>query len=367
MGGAERQGLMLARHLKEFAGADVLFAGFGEPGRAADACDDLGIPWASWPVPVARTRSGLVKSLVRTAGRARAARPDVLMPYTHPPNVLCGVVWRLARAGACIWNQRDAGMQRLSGRLERIAVGNVSSVVSNSGSGVDFLTGELGVPRAGIHLVDNGVECCVDTVDGAAARTRYGVPADAFVGAMVANIHPHKDHLTLIRAWRHVTDAQSAAGRRAVLLLAGHLWSTTPAVKALAFDLELGPDSVRFLGSVADVREVYACSDICVFSSKREGVPNGVLEAMAAGLAVAATDIEGIRHAVGPAGAEWLAVPGDHEGLAQRIVALAADPQLRAYLGAAGRERIRDIFAPERMCSEMTKVIVGALVNRSAR
>ncbi len=59
--------------------------------------------------------SGLARAL-------RAARPDVLLPYTMPANIACGLVWRLTGARACLWNQRDAGLQRFGRKLERAAV-----------------------------------------------------------------------------------------------------------------------------------------------------------------------------------------------------------------------------------------------------
>ena len=73
---------------------------------------------------------------------------------------------------------------------------------------------------------------------------------------------------------------------------------------------------------------------------------------MAAGLAVAGTDIEGVREVVGPHGAEFLAPPGDAKGLAQAILKLARDPILCVTIGEQNRKRIREQYDSQRMCEE---------------
>jgi glycosyltransferase involved in cell wall biosynthesis len=100
-----------------------------------------------------------------------------------------------------------------------------------------------------------------------------------------------------------------------------------------------------------------AAVDVGVFSSRTEGCPNGVLECMAAGLAVAGTDIPGIREALGPEGLPFLAPPGDEERLAEAILDLAESPALRARAGAANRERIRREFTVEGMGARYAAVI----------
>ena len=92
---------------------------------------------AEWvPKTAGAWHSGLWSSMCRALHRAR---PDAILSYTMRPNVLCGAVWRATGAAVCIWNQRDAGMQRLGRTLERWAVARVPSFASNSRPGADFL------------------------------------------------------------------------------------------------------------------------------------------------------------------------------------------------------------------------------------
>jgi glycosyltransferase involved in cell wall biosynthesis len=76
---------------------------------------------------------------------------------------------------------------------------------------------------------------------------------------------------------------------------------------------------------------------------------------------VAATDIPGIREAVGPAGYEHLAPVGDPDTLAKRILHFALDAQLRHEVGAANRARIARFFSPERICRTAADVLSRCL------
>ena len=156
---------------------------------------------------------------------------------------------------------------------------------------------------------------------------RHGIDDRTLVGCMVGNLHQYKDHETLLRAWRIVVEELRIQGLCSVLLLAGRFENTHEKLKALALNLELGRN-VRFLGSVNEISELLASVDLGVFSSRNEGCPNGVLECMASGLAVAATDIPGTRDALGEEGQSMLTPPGDHMALAANIVRLLCDADL---------------------------------------
>jgi glycosyltransferase involved in cell wall biosynthesis len=153
-------------------------------------------------------------------------------------------------------------------------------------------------------------------------------------------------------------------GRRSVLLLAGRDAGAAP-VRALADEIGVGRD-VRLLGEVADVAGLYGASDLAVFSSKSEGCPNAVLEAMAAGLPVVASDIAGVREALGRAAGDCLVPTSDAEAFAERILAVAADPARRASAGQANRERALSEFALDAMLHRMTAIVAQALAARRA-
>jgi glycosyltransferase involved in cell wall biosynthesis len=114
---------------------------------------------------------------------------------------------------------------------------------------------------------------------------------------------------------------------------------------------------LRVLGDVDDVSGLLGAVDLAVFSSRSECLGRGATEPMFAGLAVAGTDIPGIREAVGEAGESFLAAPGDAAGLAEAILRLAGDPDLRARVGAANAELVRS-----RQRAEVTTGAYAALL-----
>ena len=108
LGGAERSALEVARHLRDEEGAHVEVLAFtAEDGRYRESVEELGIPWHVFPLTWHGGRIAKARSLAGLALRLRRLRPDVLLPYTSRPNVLCGLVWRVAGASLCVWNQQD--------------------------------------------------------------------------------------------------------------------------------------------------------------------------------------------------------------------------------------------------------------------
>jgi glycosyltransferase involved in cell wall biosynthesis len=369
LGGAERQAILLAGQLAREQRAEVEVWGHGAPGRAAELCAEQGIAWRSveLPVPWSPDRLTQFKRLAKFARALRRAKPDVILPFMFFQSVACGIVWRLTGARLCVWNQRDEGRDRLGRLSEGAAVRLTPYFVANSGHGADFLVEKLGAPRARVRVVHNGVALPPPRRGRGAWREELGVGEDCFLACMLANLHAFKDHVTLLKAWPRVVERLGEAGRRAVLILAGRFDDTHESLKALAFDLGLGR-SVRFVGQVKDVSGLLSAVDLGVFSSVKEGCPNGVLECMAAGLAVVGTDYEGIREAVGPRGYALLAPPGDHAALAERIVNVALDEDARREAGEANRTRIETEFSPRGMYRGWLSVIEeGLRENKGAR
>lgn len=362
LGGAERQAILLARHLAHEQKADVEVWGYGKPGRAAELCEEFGITWRSVPIPLPWSLNRLVqlKRLLKFAMVLRRAKPDVILPFMFFESVVCGLVWPLTGAQVCLWNQRCEGRDRLGRWAEKLAIRFTPRFIANSVHGADFLVKTLGVNPDAVQVVHNGVALAPAQWNRDKWRQHLGVADDIFLACMVANLHVFKDHVTLLKAWRIVVDHFKPMDRQPVLLLAGRFDGTQDRLKLLAEDLELG-DAVRFLGAVKDVSGLLSSVDLGVHSSVNEGCPNGVLESMAAGLAVAGTDYPGIREAVGPNGYDFLASPGDPEVLARRIVALALDPQARRKAGAANRLRIETEFNPRTMSRKIVALIGAAL------
>jgi len=362
MGGAERQALLLARHLQTEEGAELEIWGLAKGEAVPARCEEVGIACRLVRTPWPRSGRGRLRVLARFAFELRRARPAVVLPYTMRPNVFCGLAWRLTGARLCVWNQRDEGRGEGVGRLwQRLAATATPRFVSNSRHGRDHLISTLGVEPGKIEHVTNGVLLEPARATRAEWRRRLGLDEETRVALMVANLHRNKDHATLLEAWRYVVEKYPSGTNRPVLLLAGRRGDTAELLEARALELGLG-DHLRLLGSVNDISGLYRAADLAVFSSRLEGCPNGVLEAMASGLAVVGTDIPGICEALGEAGRPYLAAPGDAEALAERIVALLNDAEARHRLGAHYETRIAENFDPGASCRAMTELLERSII-----
>ncbi len=362
LGGAERQALLLARHLiKEYA-AKIEIWGFLGPGKLTELCDEYEIPWRIVPFEWSWKRTELFKNLISFALTLRRAKPDIIMPYTSVPNIVCGLVWKATGARLCIWNQRDEGRGLNRGKMTRIAVRQTPMFISNSLIGVEVLKRTYNINGRKVRLIPNGVVLDGAKLGRVAWRKKLGVEEDTFLGVMVANLHSFKDHCTLLKAWRFFVDDVHDSGKAPQLLLAGRLEDTHLSLKALAFDLDLGR-YVKFLGPVDDIGGLINAVDLGVHSSYAEGCPNGVLECMAAGLAVVGTDILGIREALGSHNAMHLAPIKDEKSLGDKIMMFYKNEDYRIEIGRLNKERIKESFGIEKMCNATASLIIESLAS----
>ena len=360
MGGTERNALQMLLHLaeKERAFVEVL-ALTGEDGRFRKAVEESGIRWHAYPVHWFGGKRYKARTLGRLALRLKRLRPDVLMPYTTRPNVLCGVVWRATGASLLVWNQRDLSVStKFSNGLVSRAARASPLLLANSQVGADFLVTKLGAPPKRVHVVRDGVRLAAPAADRTRWRERLGIDEDTVVVTMLAHFHRGKDHKTLLRAWQQVN---VRAEGKAILVLAGRPVSTEEEAKALAYDLELGR-SVRFLGDVDDVSGLLAASDIGVLSSRSESAPRAVLECMAAGLPVAGTDVPGIREMIPRDDDSLLAGPGDADALARALLELIENPDLRHKSGRENQRRAlaRNSKPAAEQVTQLLTTVVGS-------
>jgi glycosyltransferase involved in cell wall biosynthesis len=361
MGGAERQALLLARELQARHRARVAVVGLSRPGPVAAQCEAMGIPWLISPFRWPCRRLNLVRRLPILAWRLRQLRPEAIIGYTGWANVGCGLVWRLTGAKAFIWSQRSVLPQGLVGsRLSRLAARSSSGWIANCRHAADFLAGAVDLRRELIRVVPNAVSLEAPAASRPEWRERLGVSEGQAVVVMVANLREPKDHGTLISAWRRVLERWPGNVDRPVLALAGRPDARYPQVREQVEHLGIG-GNVRILGEVKDVAGLLRASDIGAFCSSSEGLPNAVIECMACGLPVAATDLPGVREALGPCPADLLHPAGDAESLADGLLTLLRNPDRCRTDGERNRLRVDAEFSPEALVNRTLDVINSAL------
>ncbi len=242
-----------------------------------------------------------------------------------------------------VWGVRDTVDRTGISASERIALlaGRALSrrcdlLLSNSALAFDQLR-SAGYRPQRAEVLRNGVEfpAWIDVLaERADRRATLGIPANAPVMLYVGSIHPSKDPGCLLRC------IEIAHGRvpGLIALRAGRAplsGEATPEAAAL-----MSSPLVRQLGEVQDVPSLMAVADVLVLTSRREGCPNVVLEAMASGVPVVATDVGDVRAIVGDAGT--VCGVGDCAGLGTAVARiLSMPPALRSALGEHARSRVR--------------------------
>jgi glycosyltransferase involved in cell wall biosynthesis len=185
----------------------------------------------------------------------------------------------------------------------------------------------------------------------------FGIPPGAPVVSMVARLTPEKDYLSLARAAARVVRSVPAAR---FLAIGDHQGSAT--MRTCHWELSRLLDSLGiassfvFAGHRTDVGRIIASTHVAVHSSLSEGLPLAVLEAMAHGKPVVATAVGGIPELVREGETGFLVAPGDHAGMADRILSLLANPAEGARMGCAARELCRARFSVEQLAGGVSEV-----------
>lgn len=231
----------------------------------------------------------------------------------------------------------------LCGYLERWLHSKMDLVCGNSRAVLADLATE-GVRLEQMRLIYNGVAThrFLEARSSDAVRSDLGVPRDALVFIMVANLIAYKGHADLIDALGQISDQLPQPW---VCLCAGRDDGIGDSLRVQIDRLGLN-ERVRFLGSRADITDLLSASDIGVLCSLQEGFSNAILEGMAAGLPMVVTDVGGNAEAVVQGETGIVVPPGKPELLAEALLAMAQDAQ-RADMGVAGTKRVKAFFSTE--------------------
>jgi glycosyltransferase involved in cell wall biosynthesis len=343
-GGAETQLVALARDLASHRwDVDVVSLLPAGPGSARGgefreelATDGLAV-WSPGLVG-ARSLPAAVSALRR---HWRSRRPDVVCTFMFHANVVGTLAARLAGVPAVVTSIRNERFgPRWRERLEAVTQRFSDVTVVNAESVAASLLARGVIPRGRCRVIPNAVDVArFAPGDGAtrdATRRRLGVPAHGFLWLTAGRLYPQKDHASLLTAVRIVRDRF-----RGVRLAVAGDGPLAAGLRQQARQTALA-DTVHWLGARTDVADLLAASDAFVLPSRWEGSPNAVLEALAAGLPVAATDVGGVRELVQDGASGYLVPPGDAGALAaamERLMALR--PEQRERLGRHGRESVR--------------------------
>ena len=351
LGGAQGNTLHTVRHLDRSRFSVALWAGDGGIlNQEAAAIPDLGfeiIPPLTREINPMCDLQALLVLWRKLKVEIKKSAPLPVILHTHSSKA--GILGRLAARMAGVrrvvhtyhgfgFNPTQPGpLRALFIGLERLAGGLSRALIAVSRANLEEAVALGFCSREKIRLIRSGIAVADFTprkFDRLKKRRELGLSPEAPVVIMVACLKPQKSPLDFARLAKQV----AAAVPEAEFVLAGD-GELRPDLETLVRELGL---SKRFhlLGWRRDIPELLWASDLMVLTSRWEGLPRVFPEALAAGLPVVGTRVDGASEAVIEGETGYLFEPGDVAGMAERVIALLRDPGERRRLSAAGPGRV---------------------------
>jgi glycosyltransferase involved in cell wall biosynthesis len=298
-------------------------------------------PWAFWQLRrhVARLRPDVVQTWLFAANA-----------YGRAAGLACGVK-HLVASERCV----DLWKGDLELMIDRALARRTEKIVTNSGGVRDYYV-ERGLPAERFAVIPNGVgPVAPSRLSRPLLLEQLGLPQGVRLVGLIGRLWMQKrikdaiwaaDLLKVIRDDVHLLVIGEGPERQRLLRFRDNCQIR---------------DKVHFLGHREDVLDLLPHLDVLWSTSAFEGQSNAILEAMAAGVPVVATDIPGTRDLVVPGETGYLVAVGDRAGVTRHTNRLLDDAALAARLGAAGRQRAQSEFSVATMVERYVELYRGLL------
>ncbi|MEK6287217.1 MAG: glycosyltransferase [Acidobacteriota bacterium] len=353
IGGTERQAVELLKRL-DSERYDVRLAALRNEGPFYEEIAARFPEVREFPLTSFYNRNA-VKQLWRLRKLMKSAQVDILHAHDFYGGLIGASAARLAgvRVVAC---QRHLKLSdRRSHRWgQRIIHLLAHRILVNSEAIRDYIISNDGAPAGKIVVIKNGISSLSSSESAAASPfarrethdalcRELGLDRNAKLVGMIARLQPVKGHRYFIEAAASVLTKEPSAH----FILAGDGPLRGEIENHIA---QLGiREHVHLLGDRSDVSRLTASFDLMALASLHEGLPNAVMEAMAAGVPVVATAVGGTKELIVDGQTGYLVPPANAGALAERITFALANEETSRRLAARGFEFVRDRFSIERM------------------
>lgn len=263
---------------------------------------------------------GLVKLI-------RLEKPSLVQTWMYHADLLGGIAAKLAGIKRVFWGIRLSASEMGREKKSTILIARISAALSPwiperivcCANDAAMTHAKLGYARTKLVVIPNGYDLSrfrPDPISRERLRNEFRLRDNDLLLGSVGRFHPQKDHECLLKA---LVELSKRGVRFQCLLVGNKMNSDNRALKVLIDDLNL-TDNVYLAGPRADIQEVMNGIDVHVLSSRSEGFPNVVAEAMACGTPCASTDVGDVREIIGDTG--MVCGPGSPVELAQNIFQL---------------------------------------------
>ena len=349
IGGAQSVLQMLLENQDHQAVQSTVACYFDADGGVARQIERLGIE----VIDLKLTHKWRVDAIGRIYTLLQRLQPDVLHTWMFHANIPGRIIGRLARVPVIIGSEHTMGQEKgLRMQLNRLTSPLSDRVICVSPSVTEFARKQIGIASQRIVTINNGIDLrrFTDLPNQAKIRLKFGLDLSSFVIGAVGRPRPVKAYSVLLDAFQLL--ASNYPNSRLIFVGDG------PGREALieqARQLDMS-EHVIFLHDRDDIPELLKTLDVLVSSSHWEGLSMVILEAMAAGLPIVATNVGGTPDLVVDGVTGLLTPPADPKAMAQAIERLIIDNSLGIALGQAGRQRVESYFTSVTMAEQTEKL-----------
>ena len=347
-GGSERQAVALTKMLKSEGSFDVFAATLNNEGVLRSEIAAAGLPEIPEFPLTSFYNVNFVQQVRRCAKYLRDNKIDIVHTHDFYTNIFGMAAAILAGVEARVASKRETGGMRSGSQMfvEKLAFGRAGAIVVNANAVKDHLI-EQGNPAAKIDVIYNGIDLQrfeKTDIDRNAILHYFGIAASEntrFV-TLVANLrHDVKNVPMLLRAAKAVVEQETDTN----FIIAGE-GPLEADLRSMAATLGVG-EKIHFLGRCMEIPALLAISDACVLTSTAEGFSNSILEYMAAGKPVVATNVGGASEAIIDGETGYLVPASDDIAMGKYLLLLLADEKKALEMGAKGKQRIAENFSSE--------------------
>jgi len=310
------------------------------------ACSGLTLNFKGYRHP------NFLSQFIKLARFLRRERINIIQTFFLESNIIGVLAGRLAGVPVRIASRRNLGHRYTLFRtiLLRAFRRLTTCYAANCDKVRRFFIKTENIDPHQIRVIYNGVDQDYFRPGNKVSGAQLGIPEDKLVIGMVANLKKIKGIDFFMQAAKLISQKRGDV----IFVVIGGEYEEE---HYLRMRNELGlKQVVQFLGIKADVRDYLNAFDLAVNSSLTEGFSNSILEYMACGLPVVATDVGGNPEAVVDGQTGIIVPAGDSERLARAMETLLNDVQMRKRMGEKGRQRIVNNFSQSKMLAEMEKL-----------
>lgn len=329
-----------------------------DPHTYSPACDEASRRGISFVVLREKYRYD-PRPILQALQIVRSHKISILQSHSYKAAALA---WVLKRVTGLPWvafvHGYTAENRRMAfyNRLDRWLLRGADRVVAVSEATKAVLQ-KAGLPECRVQVIQNGIDLRRRSAgtEGERLRCLWQDEAYNLLIGVIGRLSPEKGQAVFLDAFDIV--ARALPNSKAVLVGEG---PERPALEASV--KAAGQEKhVQFAGYQMDMSSVYKALDLVVIPSLSEGLPNVLLEAFLHGKSVIATAVGGIPAVMQGVLSKCLVPPGDARALAEKILEILSDSELRAELSEAGRKNVETNFSVFQRGQKITEVYREAL------